>query len=91
MAQLERTWSTEHTQPGRELSYWKDVICENLLDLQIDSAQQANFHGRIAKCSLGASAAWTCGARCWRTKPRACTKASGSREPSAPGRGTPIR
>jgi AraC family transcriptional regulator, positive regulator of tynA and feaB len=54
MAQLERTWSTEHTQPGRELSYWKDVICENLLDLQIESAQQANFHGRIAKCSLGA-------------------------------------
>ena len=54
MAQLEHTWSTAQTQPGKALSYWKDVICENLLDLQIDSAQQANFQGHIAKCSLGA-------------------------------------
>jgi AraC-like DNA-binding protein len=54
MAQLEHTWSTTQTQPGKALSYWKDVICENLLDLQIDSAQQANFQGHIAKCSLGA-------------------------------------
>lgn len=53
MAQLEQTWSTEQTQPGKALSYWKDVICEHLLDLQIDSAQQSDFYGHIAKRSLG--------------------------------------
>jgi AraC family transcriptional regulator, positive regulator of tynA and feaB len=53
MAHLDQCWSTEQTQPGNALSYWKDVICENLLDLQIDSARRADFHGQIAKCSLG--------------------------------------
>jgi AraC family transcriptional regulator, positive regulator of tynA and feaB len=53
MAQLEQTWSTEQTQPGTELSYWKNVICENLLELQIDSARQADFYGHIVKRTLG--------------------------------------
>ncbi len=53
MAQPEQTWSTERSQPGMALSYWKDVICKNLLDLQIDSAQQSDFYGQIVKRSLG--------------------------------------
>jgi AraC family transcriptional regulator, positive regulator of tynA and feaB len=53
MAHIEQCWSTEQTQPGKALSYWKDVICENLLDLQIDSARRSDFYGHIAKCSLG--------------------------------------
>jgi AraC family transcriptional regulator, positive regulator of tynA and feaB len=53
MAQLEQTWSTEQALPSKALSYWKDIICENLLDLQIDSARKSDFHGQFAKCSLG--------------------------------------
>jgi len=33
MAALEQSWSTEHLQPGKALSYWRDVICENLLQM----------------------------------------------------------
>jgi len=53
MAQPAQTWSTEQTQPGKALSYWQDIICKNLLDLQIDSARQTDFYGHIAKCSFG--------------------------------------
>jgi AraC family transcriptional regulator, positive regulator of tynA and feaB len=54
MAQPELSWSTEQSQPGQALFYWKDVICAKLLDLQIDSAQQSKFRGQISKHSLGA-------------------------------------
>jgi AraC family transcriptional regulator, positive regulator of tynA and feaB len=54
MIQLEQTWTTRERQPGEALSYWKDIIRENLLDLQIDSAQRVDFYGHIVKRSLGA-------------------------------------
>ena len=71
MAGLQQSWSTEQTQPGRALAYWKDVICTNLLDLQIDSAREADFHGRIAKCALGplqANFITVSEQRVWRTR-----------------------
>ncbi len=54
MPPQQQIWSTEQTQPGKALSFWKDIIRENLLDLQIDSTRHADFYGHIAKCSLGA-------------------------------------
>src|SRR5277367_4392273 len=53
MALLEQNWTTDQARPGNALSYWQDVICKNLLDLQIDSERQADFHGQIAKRSFG--------------------------------------
>jgi AraC family transcriptional activator of tynA and feaB len=53
MAQLEQVWSTGQTLPGNALSYWKGVVCDNLLEMQIDSSNEAGFFGRMEKYSLG--------------------------------------
>ena len=53
MATLEQSWSTEHLQPGRALAYWRDVICENLLQMHIQSSQENAFFGRIEKYAFG--------------------------------------
>jgi AraC-like DNA-binding protein len=53
MAILEQRWSTEHLQPGRALSYWRDVICENLLQMHIQSSQENTFFGHIEKHAFG--------------------------------------
>jgi AraC-like DNA-binding protein len=53
MAQLEQSWSTGQRQHGKALSYWKDVICENLLAMQIGSDHEAEFFGQITKQAFG--------------------------------------
>jgi AraC-like DNA-binding protein len=53
MANLEQTWSTGQIQAGKAFSYWKEVICANLLQMQIDSCNQSNFFGEITKYPLG--------------------------------------
>ncbi len=53
MAQFEKAWSTEHAPQGKALSYWKEVICENLLAMQIDSMNESEFFGHISKYSFG--------------------------------------
>ncbi len=53
MAALEQSWSTEHLQPGKALSYWRDVICENLLQMHIQSSHERAFFGYIGKHALG--------------------------------------
>ena len=53
MTQLEQCWSTGQMAPAKALAYWKDVICENLLELRIGSANESNFSGKIAKYAFG--------------------------------------
>ena len=53
MAVLEQSWSTEHLQPGKALSYWRDVICENLLQMHIQSSHESEFFGHIEKHAFG--------------------------------------
>jgi AraC-like DNA-binding protein len=53
MAILEQSWSTEHLQPGKALAYWRDVICENLLQMHIQSSQESAFFGHIEKHAFG--------------------------------------
>src|ERR1700694_3011733 len=53
MAILEQSWSTEHLQPGKALSYWRDVICENLLQMHIQSSHECEFFGHIEKHAFG--------------------------------------
>ena len=43
MAILEQSWSTAHLLPGKALPYWRDVICENLLQMHIQSSQERAF------------------------------------------------
>lgn len=53
MAKLEQNWSTAHLQPGKALAYWRDVICENLLQMHIQSSQETAFFGHIKKHPFG--------------------------------------
>ena len=53
MAIPEQNWSTEHLKPGKALSYWRDVICENLLQMHIESSQENAFFGHIEKHAFG--------------------------------------
>jgi hypothetical protein len=53
MSEQVQSWSTGQMQHGKALSYWKDVICENLLSLQIGSDHEEEFFGRIAKHPFG--------------------------------------
>src|SRR5277367_904168 len=53
MAIFEQSWSTEHLQPSKALPYWRDVICENLLQMHIQSSQERAFFGHIEKHAFG--------------------------------------
>ncbi|HME37688.1 MAG TPA: AraC family transcriptional regulator [Steroidobacteraceae bacterium] len=53
MAEIEQSWSTQHLQPGKALSYWRDVICENLLQMHIQSSHERAFFGHIEKHHFG--------------------------------------
>jgi AraC-like DNA-binding protein len=53
MAIPEQNWSTEHLQPGKALAYWRDVICENLLQMHIHSSHESTFFGHIEKHAFG--------------------------------------
>jgi hypothetical protein len=44
MAMLEQSWSTENLQPGKALSYWREVICENLLQMH---SERSHFTRRF--------------------------------------------
>jgi AraC-like DNA-binding protein len=53
MEQQEQSWSTGQSQHGKALSYWKDVICGNLLSMQIASDHESEFFGHMAKHPFG--------------------------------------
>ncbi len=72
MGELAQIWSTERMPTGKALSYWKDVICENLLEMHIDSSSEKRFAGKIAKYSFGplkANFISVSEQRVWRTRP----------------------
>ncbi len=53
MQQLATTWSTNQVPPSEALSYWQDVVCKNLLELNIASSSPGSFSGQIAKHACG--------------------------------------
>lgn len=53
MANLERNWSTAHLQPGKAFAYWRDVICENLLQMHLQTSHEQAFFGHIEKHAFG--------------------------------------
>jgi AraC-like DNA-binding protein len=75
MAMLEQSWSTQHLQPGKALTYWRDVICENLLQMHIQSSQEGAFFGQIEKHAFGpikANFISVTEQRVWRDRATAC-------------------
>src|SRR5260221_9880543 len=80
MKQLETTWSTRQAPPTEALSYWKDVICKNLLELNIGSSFPSSFAGQIAKHAFGplnANFISVTEQRVWRTRPLNCDQQDG--------------
>jgi len=76
MAILEQSWSTEHRQSGKALSYWRDVICENLLQMHIQSSQESAFFGHIEKHAFGpikANFISVSEQKVWRERTSACS------------------
>jgi AraC-like DNA-binding protein len=76
MTILEQSWSTKHLQPGKALSYWRDVICENLLQMHIHSSQESAFFGHIEKHAFGpikANFISVSEQRVWRDRTAACS------------------
>jgi AraC-like DNA-binding protein len=76
MAMSEQRWSTEHLQPCKALSYWRDVICENLLQMHIQSSQEAAFFGHIEKHAFGpikANFILVSEQKVWRERTAACS------------------
>jgi hypothetical protein len=47
MTILEQSWSTEHMLPGKALSFWRDVICENLLQMGCGFSEPSHFTHRF--------------------------------------------
>jgi len=75
MATLEQTWSTAHLHPGKALAYWRDVICENLLQMHIQSSHEHAFFGHIGKHTFGpiqANFIAVCEQKVWRERTAAC-------------------
>src|SRR5271155_2956670 len=77
MAILEQSWSTAHLLPGKALSYWRDVICENLLQMHIQSSQGSGFFGSIEKHAFGpmkANFISVSEQKVWRERTAACNE-----------------
>src|ERR1700678_3582137 len=53
MAVPEQSWSTENLQPDKARAYWREVICENLQQMHIQSSQVRGFFGHIEKHGFG--------------------------------------
>lgn len=76
MATLERSWSTEHLHPDKALPYWRDVICENLLQMHIQSSNESTFFGHIEKHAFGPTKANFISVseqKVWRERTAACS------------------
>ena len=46
-------WSTSDVESRNALAYWVDTICKSFLEIDIDSPQRHQFHGRLEQSALG--------------------------------------
>lgn len=52
---LRRRWSTGDVRPKDALAYWRDSVCEAILELGIDCPVGERFEGHLEQCALGAA------------------------------------
>ncbi len=52
-----RHWSTREVRPDHALAYWVDTICDQFLELDIDSPLRNRFHACLDQVDLGPASA----------------------------------
>jgi AraC family transcriptional regulator, positive regulator of tynA and feaB len=52
-----RHWSTDTVDPRRALAYWVDTICDQFLELEIDTPVRERFQARLDQVELGPASA----------------------------------
>jgi AraC family transcriptional activator of tynA and feaB len=52
-----RHWSTSEVDPPEALAYWVDTVCDQFLELEIDTPVRERFHGSLDQVDLGAATA----------------------------------
>jgi len=50
---MRRSWSTRDVPPKDALAYWRDSVCEAMLELGIDCPAGERFEARLEQCALG--------------------------------------
>jgi AraC-like DNA-binding protein len=48
-----QSWSTADVESRHALAYWVDTICKSFLEIDIESPQRHQFHGRLDQSGLG--------------------------------------
>ena len=79
-AQGHRRWSTEEVDPRRALAYWIDTVCDQFLELEIDTPLRDHFRARLEQAELGPATVNLVSAECQRVQ-RTRAKIARSRYP----------
>lgn len=48
-----RRWSTEDVEPCEALDYWRDSVCQAIIELGVEAPQDESFQARLEQCALG--------------------------------------
>ncbi len=56
-APVQRHWSTQQVGQQRALAYWVDTVCDQFLELEIDTPVRNRFHASLDQVDLGPATA----------------------------------
>lgn len=56
-APVQRHWSTQEVGQQRALAYWVDTVCDQFLELEIDTPLRNRFHASLDQVDLGPATA----------------------------------
>jgi AraC family transcriptional activator of tynA and feaB len=56
-APVQRHWSTQQVAQQRALAYWVDTVCDQFLELEIDTPVRNRFHASLDQVDLGPATA----------------------------------
>jgi AraC family transcriptional regulator, positive regulator of tynA and feaB len=48
-----RRWSTEDVEPSDALAYWRDSVCQAIIELGVEAPEDECFQARLEQCALG--------------------------------------
>src|SRR5438132_5388032 len=52
-----RHWDTSEVDPPEALAYWVDTVCDQFLELEIDTPMRDRFHASLDQVDLGPATA----------------------------------
>jgi len=48
-----RRWSTQDVQPREALAYWRDSVCQAIIELGVEAPEDECFQAHLEQCALG--------------------------------------